>query len=265
MAALARLAGGLSLVALLVTWPGGARADQKDDCKAASERGQVLALSGHLGAARTEFLACARDECPTIIVRDCVAQLARVDENLGSVVVTATDGSGRSVTRVAVSLDGEPLLSILDGRATSIDPGVHRFRFEVSGQPPIERGVVVEEGAKLQRVAVTFPALGVERAREERPAERPGQQFPAARWILGGVGVVALGGFAYFGLRGVSQSSDLRSRPNGDFTDDEVSSLKTKLRVADVCLGVGVVALGIATWLFLTQPPSPAKAREAGR
>jgi hypothetical protein len=80
--------------------------------------------------------------------------------------------------------------------------------------------------------------------------------------VLGGVGVAALGSFAAFGILGKNQLATLHETCGATHTcaEADVDAARTKLIVADVSLGVSVVALGVATVLFFTQG---AKAKEA--
>jgi hypothetical protein len=69
--------------------------------------------------------------------------------------------------------------------------------------------------------------------------------------VFSGIAVLGGASFAYFGLRGHSELSDLRASCLGHCAQDDVDRAWSKLVVADVSLGVGVVAAGVAAWLFL--------------
>ena len=72
-------------------------------------------------------------------------------------------------------------------------------------------------------------------------------------WILGGVGVASLGGFAFFALRGGSTRSDLDScKPF--CSQDDIDSSKQNYVIGDVFLGVSIVALAGAVILYVTRP-----------
>jgi hypothetical protein len=80
------------------------------------------------------------------------------------------------------------------------------------------------------------------------------------------VGVVGLGLFATFGILGTNQKSDLEDTCAPNCSEEDVNSVRAKLIAADVSLGVGVVAIGVATILFLTAPPkTPAPPASAWR
>jgi hypothetical protein len=89
--------------------------------------------------AREKFAVCAAAECPPVVQGDCAGWLASVEKALPSVVLMAKDDGGASLIDVKVTMDGQPFLKRLDGRAVSVDPGPHTFRFEGPG------GVTVEQ------------------------------------------------------------------------------------------------------------------------
>jgi hypothetical protein len=70
-------------------------------------------------------------------------------------------------------------------------------------------------------------------------------------WIFGGVGVLALGSFGYFGLSGKSLDNELERECAPRCSSDRVDHVRTQYIVADVSLGVGLVSLALATYFFL--------------
>jgi hypothetical protein len=156
-----------------------------------------------------------------------------------------------------------------------VDPGEHTFSFERDGAPPIEQRLLVRVGEKNRQLAVRFGGSeGADRdASGSTPTDRqaPGTEESASKsstkrtlsYIVGGVGLVALGSFAYFGLTGRRDESDLHDRcPR--CTQDEVDDVKRKYLIADISAGVGVVALGAAAWLFFSAPSRTDSARRGG-
>src|SRR4051812_35283843 len=110
----------------LVSFPAAvARADDKAACVAASTKGQTLRDEGKLLRARDELLACAKDSCPDIVRGYCAQWLGEVDKRLASVVIRARGSKGEDLVDVRVTMDGNPLVTKLEGRSISIDPGEH--------------------------------------------------------------------------------------------------------------------------------------------
>jgi hypothetical protein len=227
----------IALGAALFLLAGGARAGTAE-CIGASERGQALVLQRKLVVARSEFIACASGLCPDIIVKDCTERLAAVDAQIASIVLAARYSDGRSIKRARVSLDGIPLVEQLDGKAMLVEPGEHRFHFELPNGSAVEQTLVIEEGAKWKPVVATFDA--------------PRVSFPVGAIVLAGVGVAALGVMTVFGIQALEQSSNLHALPPTGYTQADVSSLRDKRILADIFLGTGALALGsAAAWVAL--------------
>lgn len=229
-------------------------ADAKAQCIAAYEQGQKLKQESKLSEARKQLLVCIRDVCPDALSHECEQWLKEVDGAMPSVVFAAKGPKGTDVTDVRVTVDGKVVTEKLDGKAIPMDPGDHTFKFEYGDAPPIEQSVLVREGEKLRAINVNFGGGGSDPG-PGTPKPEPGavHSTPAMAYVLGGLGIVALGSFTYFGLTGKSKADDLQScKPYCD--KSEVDATRTKLIVADVSLGVGLVSLGIATYLFLSKP-----------
>jgi hypothetical protein len=70
--------------------------------------------------------------------------------------------------------------------------------------------------------------------------------------------VAALGVFGTFGVLGLTDANRLRATCVPACQSSDVDAVHTKLVVADVALGVGVVSLAVATWLGLSALGAPA-------
>jgi hypothetical protein len=229
-----------------------ALADGTDACIASAEHAQRLRLAGQLRAARGELLVCARESCPGPVASDCKRWLGEIDTALPSIVVRAVDGQGNETTEVRVSIDGTPVATHLDGRPIAADPGEHVLVAEgANGSASASVRFVLREGEHDRLVSVDFPS----------PA--PAARVPAASWILGGVGVAALGAGATLWALGMGERADLLDNcgKNGRVCSagDETPA-KTKLLVGDIAFGGGLVSLGAAVWLALRGWPSAAPA-----
>ncbi|MGK3983752.1 hypothetical protein WME99_11990 [Sorangium sp. So ce136] len=87
------------------------------------------------------------------------------------------------------------------------------------------------------------------------PAAPPaGPAVPPLAWAAGGVGVAGLGVFAVVGALSLDAEAELRATCAPRCPRDDVRAIRVQHAVADVGLGVGVVALGAAAWLYLTRP-----------
>jgi hypothetical protein len=184
-----------------------------------------------------------------------------VQASLPTVVFSAVDAAGKDLVAVKVSADGQVVQDKLDGQAVTLNPGVHQMKYESEGSPPLEDRVVVRAGEKNRLVKVTFGGGAPTVPTNVAPPPAPGGEqlpttgggVPTSAIILGAVGVVALGSFTFFGIKGKSDASDLRSKCAPNCAQSDVDAVKSKLLIADISLGVGVVAIAAAVYLTVTN------------
>jgi hypothetical protein len=142
---------------------------------------------------------------------------------------------------------------VASARAVELDPGAHRFVFHKGGSPDVETDVVVREGEKNREILATFDAGPAAAPIASTPDVASGPRpVPIAAWILGGVGVIALGSFATFGTIGVVHRGD--DQCGTGCAPSQKDSVDSQLRIADVSLGVSAVALAIAAWVYFHRP-----------
>jgi len=244
---------------LLSLTPLAARADEKAQCIAASEKAQQLRDDRKLLKAREQLLLCGRDVCPGPVRKDCADMLQQVDARTPSVVVRAKGKNGEDIVDVKVSADGTMLTDKLDGRAISLDPGVHAFHFEGAGVQT-DQSVVVAEGEQNRVVTVQLggPAVSVGGGAPPTTAT-PSRGAPIGAFVVAGIGVLAAGVAApIFYLMGLDQKSadeaptGCKNTQPGGCSQAEIDSIRTKLIVGDVFMGVGVAAvIGGVIWAIV--------------
>jgi hypothetical protein len=248
-----------------------ALADVKQECVDASTEGQSLRDAAKLTQARDRFVACARDACPAIVRKACADWLADVDRRIPTVVLRAKLADGTDVLDARVSLDGAPLEHGLGGAAVPIDPGEHTVRFERDGAAPVEEHVVIVEGERDRVVTARFagPAAAADTSSsttDEAPgAEGSRKMTPLTIGLVavGGVGIVS---FASFAIVATSNLNNLRQTCAPYCSPSQLNDVKTEALVADISLGVGLVALAAAAYVFFSQgkaTPAPAAATSA--
>lgn len=223
-------------------------------CISAHADGQVLRTQKQLVVARERFLACSARQCPELVRQDCTQFLAEVTASTPTLVLAAIENGERDLAQVSVDLDGKPLASGLDGSAIPVDPGEHQLTFRAADGRVRQYRIVARENEKGRRVVAEFAPKGAD-APGDAP---PGARVPPLAYVLGGVGVAALGSFAYFGLRGRSTED---CAP--ECSRSEVDSMRSQYLAADISLGVAVASLGAATYVFFSQ--RGASRREAPR
>lgn len=131
-----------------------------DACDDVWVQAQTALSKNRLLYAREQYGSCINlCTAPTPAHRaaasDCDATLKKLEQDIPTVVLTATDGDGARLTAVSVSIDGRPQASRLDGSAVEVDPGSHAFTFVYRGEAKTIR-VAVDEGKRNQEVSVTF-------------------------------------------------------------------------------------------------------------
>ena len=232
-------------------------------CATTAEEAQELRTEHKLREAQQKLLTCAQPTCPAIVRTDCMQWLSEVEKAMPTVVIKASGPTYREIIAVRVWLDGVLLFDRLNGLAHPVNPGVHQFRYEVDGMIPIEEQVVIREGEERRMLVVQFQAMpdtGYSTSNSVEPAKV--RRTPVIPFVLGGVGLAALGSFAYFGIKGRAEASDLESGCGVTKTcsNAQIDQVRRKLQIADVSLGVSLISLGIATWMFVSH--ERAKARE---
>jgi hypothetical protein len=228
----------------------------KAQCVEAYDASQRSRRSGKLRETRDLLLVCSNLACPEVVKPQCTQWLGEVEASLPTIVLEAHDGDGNALADVRVSIDGGPIAERLTGRALEVDPGDHTVRFEVDGKV-VEVQAIATEGVKLQKVSATigqptphFPPPGGERV---RAAPSP------LVWVLGAVGLAALGVGIALDVSGKIEEGDLKSTCAPMCTTDQVSEMRTRVLVGDITLVAGIVTLGVAGVLWLARGYAPAK------
>jgi hypothetical protein len=254
-----------SMLALaLVLTPKLALADDKADCFDAAEKAQRLKNEKKITSARPVLLICSRDICPQQVRVDCVKWLGEVDNSTSTVVVRARDADGHDLIDVRVLVDGVLLLPKLQGTSVAVDPGQHKFRYELPSGKVVEEDVLIAEGEKDRVIRIDLKDAGVGAVTppgggggggsvvEEKPkGGGPG----AVPWVIGGVGLASLIGFAIVEIPIQSQFSDLQNGcgKTGTCTQAQKDSLTSLYAPAAILLGVGIVGVAVsATWLIVS-------------
>lgn len=254
----------LALVAATSVAPRAARADGPAlDCPSSSEEGQRQRDKNKYVDARAMFRACSQPTCPAIVRKDCSKWLAELDETQPSVVIAAQDAAGADLAAVRVKLDERQVASRIDGSPIAVDPGEHTLRVEADGHAAVSQRLIVRVNEKSRLIRIVFqdgPKVAVVGPpAKPAPDAPPKAGTPVAGIVLAGVGALALGSFAYFGLKSKGDLGSLRSSCAPYCDQSKLEDVKSKMLIADVSLGVGIVAIGIAAVLFLTNgPPKPA-------
>jgi hypothetical protein len=235
---------------------------------AAYSEAQEQRLRSALLAAREQLLICSRDDCPGQIVRDCSDWLGQVERDLSSVMFAVSDEAGHDLTAARVLINGEPLAEQAEGRAQLLDPGAYQYSVELNGYEPAEGTIVMRQSEKnrIVRVQLSKPQVVDTNANLPPPSAESDSGFhvPVAAIVLGATAVVGVAGFTYFGLSGQGKRADAEQCSAS--CSALIDAGKRDYIVADISLGVAVVAAGTALLLtLLDQNASPPKATQDTR
>lgn len=243
--------------------------DVKRECVEASTVGQTSRDAGQLLKAREQFLVCGRDACPGVVRSSCQRWLAEVEEQTPSVVVRVADAEGGDITEGTAMIDG--VEHPLDGKPVLLDPGKHVVAVTAHDGARIEKKLLLATGEKSRlvevRLAATHPSAQSNpggAVSETTPGPAEARAIPTGAWVLGGVTVVALGSFGFFGLSARSELDKLKKACSPSCTEEQTKTGRTDALVADISLGVGAAALvGAITWALVARPSSPEATRAA--
>jgi hypothetical protein len=261
-----------------------ARGDSTNSCAEAYVRGQVLRNDHRLVEARDVLRDCAQPRCKDFIVRDCSAWLDIVQASLPAVVPVAVDDAGNALLEIKVSMDGAAFLSVIDGRSVEVDPGMHTFEFETPDGHKTEKTVMVPEGDKWVRVAVTLsapaavvappppaPERGLPQssapvAKAVAPHERRTVSSHATPWktvglVVAGAGVAGLGVGSFFGFEALSKRNaagcdSQEACPSPDAKSKlDASRRAGNLATAFLAAGGALTVSGTVLWILAPSRP----------
>jgi hypothetical protein len=175
------------------------------------------------------------------------------------------------VPGLVVRRDGVELGEATIGTAIPIDPGAHTISAAAPGYAPWTTKIEAETG---KETSVSIPALTAlpeddeltSRAGDSAQGNGSGQR--TAGFIIGGVGVAALGAGAVFGVLTANQAATAEEECQGlvcrtQAGDDAVARGNTYGWISNISFGVGALGLVVGGVLVLTArsgdpPPAPA-------
>jgi hypothetical protein len=229
-----------------------------DACTAAYESAQERRLDADLLGARQQLLQCAAAPCAAFIQRDCAQWLAEVEAALPTIVVVAHDAAKHDLTEVRVGSDGQLLVTALDARPLSLNPGKHRLTFEAAGFAVQTVDIFLPQGQKNRVVEVTFvPVESQPQAAKSPPART---KVPVSVYLAGGLAVLGVSGFTAFALAGKSAEDTVRQAQcakTHSCTDAQLADPRRKYLLADVSLLVGILSGAATAFFWFRQPDEP--------
>jgi hypothetical protein len=244
-------------------WPASTRADDasaKAVCSDKYQSAQRLRAAGKLTLARADLLRCADQSCPAFVSSDCKTWLAQVEGDLPTLVFAVLDPDGRDVPNAAIRVDGVDVPHATDGLGHVVDPG-ERSIDVAAGDRRLSLRIVARLGEKSRRVELRLsgpvtPPSNVTYA-PSAPAPRAAPPVPVLAYVLGGVGVAAIGVGSILWATGSSAAhtyDDDCTSPTG-CTAAQRTSVARQLVAGDLLWAAGLAA-GVATVVIALQPPA---------
>jgi hypothetical protein len=242
-----------------------ARADDvKKECVDAATVGQTKRDEGKLLAARDQMLRCSREEC-TVVKAFCARWLTEIEAQIPSVVVRVTDADGSDRTDAKATMDGRAVR--LDGKPLSLDPGEHTLVVEAPESPRKEQKVLLVDREKSRLLNVQMPTKKKAQAMAEaHPSASPQGKggIPSGVWIVGGLGVAALGNGAFFGYLAKKELNHLQDDCSPNCDNSRTKPGRTDALIADISFGVGAAAIiGAIIWAAASPPSTEGASRKA--
>lgn len=238
----------LAMALVSVSFAIEARASEIEQCATEAEHGSDLREAGKLRDARTTFEGCARESCPKIVRDDCREALAELREHAPHVTVRVRDPLGADLPQAHVTLDGVDVTADERTHGMLLDPGSHLVRASLEGYVAREQTLVVtiNDGARAIELSLS-PAKSISELTTTR-------RDRTAAIVVGSIGVAALSTFAVLGAFTYADYKHDQGGCAPSCSSSDVDGLRTRAHVADVALGIGVIALTTAVVLWFTAP-----------
>jgi hypothetical protein len=191
--------------------------------------------------------------------------LAIVEPKLSKITIEVANEANEP--GLTVTLDGAPLGAAAWGVGMPVDPGTHRVTANAPNKSPFEQSVEIESGSttlKIPKLAASAAAgpRAVDTDTEKKPVTDEAKSSNGRRtagFVIGGVGIVALGVGSYFGVRAFSKWSERQDNCGGGCSQAAKSAgddAKSAATIANIGIGLGVVAVGVGSYLVLTAKSS---------
>jgi hypothetical protein len=244
----------------------------RDQCITAADEGQKLRDDGKLSAAREKFLVCASKSCPGPVAKACAGWRDDADRDMPSATFRISDEHGKELMDVKIMLDGSATPQTLTAKAIPLDPGEHKIKVERADGKTLEDKFLLRPGEKNRLVDLTFqppnePQVSLTAPPPPKEPEKPPPpqesnfHVPMLGWVGLGVGVAGAATMTIFAVMANGDANDVRSSNCAPACpSSQKDSINTKLTVANVGMGVGIVGLGVAVvTTVLANTGSPKK------
>ena len=215
-----------------------------------------------------EALVIAQRDGRTERVEYAKKHIAIVEPQISKITIEVP--SGANEPGLTVSLDGTPLGDAAWGVGMPVDPGAHQITASAPDKQSYERTIQIASGSTSIEIpklaatehAVSPPPVVIDHDVAKKPVPdepKSGSGQRAAGFVIGGVGLVALGVGSYFGLHAMSKWNERKDQCTPGCTEGAKSAgdaAKNAALISDIGFGAGIVAAGIGTYLVLSAKSS---------
>ncbi len=225
-------------------------------------------MNAKLLESREQLRSCLRDDCPSVVRKDCVRWLDEIQEQIPTVVLEALSERGAE-SDVKVYANGTLLTDQLAGASLELDPGAYEFRFEVTGQEPLTLRVMLKQGDHNRLVSADFrppeqednprgsqalPESSSRAAPPALPPGRPERPVPFLTYAFAGLALATGAASAYFGTQALSGKKDGLDGCAPVCSQSVADDVDRKALYADIAGGVAIGSAATAIIVFLARP-----------
>jgi hypothetical protein len=227
------------------------------ECIQAHAKAQELEGTGRLFEALGEFETCSSSSCPKLIQKDCKVLRKTVEEAISTLDVVVVEPSGRPPVDYRIELEDREVAPTTLYQNLPVDPGLRHLKVRAPERPATQVSIVVRPKEKHQRVIIQLP-----------PVEPLASEMRKASYVLAGIGGLGILSFTGFAISGYLDEDELKGRPRtvSRRSDYQLAdTMRTKYLIADVSLGISLVSLGAATYLWLKTKGTEKSALESDK
>jgi hypothetical protein len=195
--------------------------------------------------------------------KEAAVRLEEVEAKIATLRVEVTGPQ-----QATIAIDGTDRTAEVREGPVDLDPGEHLVRATAEGFEPAEQSVSVEEGSRDNALALELTPLPEDAPptvgnQDQGVVMEEGPLWPA--FVIGGVGVAAIGVGATMGVLAMGKASDLDAAcPERDQCPPDNEGLESDARLfgniaTGMFIGGGVLAAGSVVWFILRPFGGPAE------
>ena len=214
----------------------------------------------------TEALGIARKDDRPQRIEMAQQHIVSLEPTLSRLVVQVPQSS--DLPDLEIKRDGTSIRRAAWGTAMPVDPGEHVLEAFALGKIPWKQTVTVGGNAETKSIAVptlenapvvatpaqTTPGSGTSGGTSYVEVKKP---INPAAWVAFGIGAAGIGVGSYFGIRAMNEQQTADNAcPQDRCTRDGSSANADAIKFANIStvgFGVGVLGVGLGTFLLLTR------------